>query len=201
MHPYDAQPEIAAGQLQAVLELCGLALGAAEAHGIVCGHICRRLTGAPVEDLTRLIAGNAEMPDGIRRGLRERIAHLAQQVYHDLHTGRPDFELFVPDDDEAGLVQRAEALADWCRGFLLGLLRDPPLDLKTLPADAAEVVRDIGEIAQLDAGDGGEAEEWSYNEIFEYLRVGVQVIFEALHAEHHPRPDPGAPGAHKGMHS
>jgi uncharacterized protein YgfB (UPF0149 family) len=140
------------------------------------------------------------MADGMRRALRERIAHLAQQVYHDLHSGRPDFELFLPDD-ESELMQRTEALGDWCRGFLLGMLHDPAPDPGKLPEDAAEVLRDIGEIAQLEASDGGEVEEWSYNELFEYLRVGMQVIFEALHATHHAQHPADGMEPHKGLHS
>jgi uncharacterized protein YgfB (UPF0149 family) len=151
-------------------------------------------------DLTQLIAGRAGMADGMRRALRERLAHLAQQVYHDLHAGRPDFELFIPDGD-AGLARRTEALADWCRGFLLAMFHDPPLDPGSLPADAAEVVGDLREIAQLEATDGGESEEWSFNELFEYLRVGVQVVFEALHEEHRPRTGRGHPGTQNGLHS
>jgi len=56
------------------------------------------------------------------------------------------------------------------------------LQVDALPDEAGEVLRDMGQIAQAgfegDADD--DADEAAYAEIVEYVRVGVQLLYEEL---------------------
>ena len=78
-----------------------------------------------------------------------------------------------------------QSLADWCRGFLLALLDGERIAVDEFSADAAEVARDLMSVSELEAdGDGGDS-EWDLAEVEEYVRVGVQLIFEELYGDLH----------------
>ncbi|MBV8342076.1 MAG: UPF0149 family protein, partial [Gammaproteobacteria bacterium] len=96
---------------------------------------------------------------------------------------QPDMELeLVLPDDEQPIDVRTAALAQWCQGFLYGLGAGGITDAAELPGDAAEIVRDFTEIsrAAVDATQGEESNEAAYAELVEFVRVGVQLLFEEL---------------------
>lgn len=152
-------------------------VAAAEAHGIICGAVCAP-TGTP-DRWQPLIVGAPES-DG------NTVAELLNSVYRQTHASLDEesfgFALLIPDDSCA-LPERIEGLADWCRGFVLGLAAGGVEDIRRLPGDAPEVVSDFAAIAEMSAD--GESEdlqqERALAEIEEYVRVGVQVIYEELH--------------------
>jgi uncharacterized protein YgfB (UPF0149 family) len=90
-----------------------------------------------------------------------------------------EFDPLLPDDD-APLEDRVEALGAWCQGFLYGYgsategRRTPPT------GDVAEVLTDLAEISRGGATglDTEEVEEGAYTELVEFLRVGVQTIYD-----------------------
>ena len=92
-------------------------------------------------------------------------------------------DLLMPDDDEP-LELRAAALTSWCNGFVYGLGTGGAADPERLPGDAGEIVRDLAEItrAGVDEREGEEANEAALAELVEFVRVGVQVVFEELGA-------------------
>jgi hypothetical protein len=95
--------------------------------------------------------------------------------------------LLVPGDD-AALEQRTTALCQWCNGFLYGLAGHGAADPERLPGDAGEIVRDLGEItrAGVDGQESDEVNESAYIELVEFVRVGVQLVFEELGARRSP---------------
>jgi uncharacterized protein YgfB (UPF0149 family) len=159
------------------------AVQAAEAHGVLAGMLCAAGTAELGEwwSAIREDESQVEIPEPVQKLHAETVASLA-----DL-TG--SFDLMLPADDTS-MEERAEALHDWCQGFLYGYGlaggRDP---VKLLP-DAAEVLRDIHQFAQasFDLGEDTEEDEQAYSDLVEYLRVGVLLLHETLH----PRPEPAA---------
>ncbi|MDE2195984.1 MAG: UPF0149 family protein [Gammaproteobacteria bacterium] len=176
--------------LQDALRRAGARAAAAECHGTLCGIIC---AGANAEDICfKHLLGGA--PDGA--ACRELLSGLKQEAQQALHNPEVTFAPLLPEDD-APLAGRVEALGEWCQGFLHGLsLGRGRAVLESLPEDAGEVLRDLTEIARagFDSAEGDEQDEVAYSEIVEYLRVGVQLLFEELN------PPPGdhlsAPGLH-----
>lgn len=91
---------------------------------------------------------------------------------------------FVPllPDDEVDIAQRAEALADWCNGFLAGfayVAAGEDAAGSTLSQPSSEALTDIAAFAQLEVGADGHDEdaEGHYTELVEYLRVAVINLF------------------------
>ena len=91
------------------------------------------------------------------------------------------FDLLLPPDEEP-LAVRTAALAEWCQGFLYGLGAGGIPDARRLEGDAGELVRDFAEISRASVGssEDQEADENAYGELVEFVRVGVQLLFEEL---------------------
>lgn len=155
------------------------ALGAAEAHGVIAGVLSGPKPSAEAW-VKSIFAGidasvdsaTAERPLGELRVYTE--ARLAER--------ESDFNPLLPGD-EASFAERVGALADFCRGYVLGLVAGGIRDLNELPGDAREVVNDFLKIAEAETdGDGTEVEEQAFADLTEYVRVGVQLVYEELHA-------------------
>jgi uncharacterized protein len=94
----------------------------------------------------------------------------------------PDFsfDLLLPPDD-AGLEQRVEALAHWCRGFLFGL-GSSGLTEGGLVGDCRELMSDMEHISRVrpDIDSTDEESEFALMEITEYVRIGALSIYQEL---------------------
>jgi uncharacterized protein YgfB (UPF0149 family) len=69
-------------------------------------------------------------------------------------------------------------------------------DAGGLPGEVGEVVRDLTEISrvEVDGGDTEESNENAYAELVEFVRVGVQLLFDELGAlRDAPKEPTGAP--------
>jgi len=105
-----------------------------------------------------------------------------------------EFELLLPED-EAPLDSRTVALAQWCQGFLYGLGGSAIQDAGGLPGEVGEIVRDLSEITRVgvDSDQNAESNESAYAELVEFVRVGVQLVFEELSPLRDQPSSPGAP--------
>jgi uncharacterized protein YgfB (UPF0149 family) len=148
----------------------------AEAHGTLAGALCAS-GGYRLEDWLAEI-----LPEG---GPAGAAGPLLRGIYDETRaalTGtQMQFELLMPDDDES-IERRTEALTQWCNGFVYGLGSSGATDPERLPGDAGEIVRDLAQImrAGVDDSEGVEANESALAELVEFVRVGVQVVFEEL---------------------
>jgi hypothetical protein len=182
--------EVTYALVQAVLDGLGSAVGAAEAHGCLCGALCAREGYTTPEWIAELIeAGtNARIDDPSQRMLME----VHQATLEALRSQDFEFAPLVPDDDVA-LDERVEALAAWSGGFLYGIATGGA-DGRIVELDeVGEVLQDFSEIARarLDPLETAEAGEAAYAELFEYLRAGAKLAFDELAALRatYPRPE------------
>ena len=155
---------------------------AAEAHGTLTGALCA--AGAyRLEDWLAEILPEAAL-DTERN---EMLRGLYEDTCVALASTLMQFELLLPDDSQS-LALRTEALTLWCNGFVYGLGVSSAHDPERLPGDAGEIMRDISQImhAGVNEADGLEANEVALTELIEFVRVGVQVIFEDLSALRSP---------------
>lgn len=163
-------------ELQRVLGDAHALTEAAEAHGTLAGALCAA-TAYVLEDWLGEI-----LPSGrADKVITETFRALYDTTARELRGAEMSFQVLLPEDDRP-IVERAEALGQWCQGFLYGLGTSRIEDVNRLPGDAGEIVRDLGEITRIgvDAADSVESNEAAYADLVEFVRVGVQLLFEEL---------------------
>lgn len=162
------------------LAQASVAVPMAEAHGCLCGALCAAYDYPFVRWSEELFDGREEA--GGEAGIaRDILQHLYTETVRALRGDEMTFSLFLPDDD-APLSLRAEALAQWCQGFLYGFGSIAGAERPKLTGDVDEVLRDLSQIARASAGENEptEEDEADYTEIVEYLRAGVQLVHDEL---------------------
>lgn len=145
-------------------------ISAAEAHGVLTGMLCVHGDVDGRQWLSLLFDAHDVSYSGVDASL---LLDLCDQTRQALRNNDFAFEILLPDD-EADLSERAAALAEWCQGFLYGAgFQAAGGDW---PGESGEVLRDLSEIARLDADVAGEADEAAFVEINEFVRIAVQMI-------------------------
>ena len=161
---------------------------APEAHGTLAGCLCAAV-GYRFEDWMHEI-----LPEGRADALSTAAL---RQLYLDtagaLEGPEMEFELLLPEDEHP-IDSRTLALGQWCQGFLYGLGTSAIQDASALPGEVGEIVRDLTEITHVGVDDGQSAEtnESAYAELVEFVRVGVQLVFEELEPLRDRPPPPEA---------
>lgn len=166
--------------LEASLDRAGAAMSPAESHGLLCGMVCaagrldqERWLGQVFED--------ADLAKQSVHACRQALLELAEATLTQLNDPALEFSLLLPDEEDS-LTSRTAALVDWSQGFLLGLGLGGIGDPVELPADVAEIIKDIWEIscADVEGGPQGEDEERALTELAEYVRISVLLVNEEL---------------------
>ena len=194
--------------LTASLRQLGVSNSAAENHGLLCGLLCAR-GNVSIEDWIQAVreeGASVAKTSGHEKILRPAarlemgftpvpenspLIGLYWETVRQLGGSEYDFQLVLPDDDQS-LAVRAEALADWCQGFIYGLGIGGLADVALLSDEVREVVHDLTEISQAAYDDDEELEsdEYAYMEVVEYVRAGVMLVFEELEADRDSQPSP-----------
>jgi yecA family protein len=162
--------------LGAVLDGLKLGVGPSELHGSLTGFLG---AGGKTEPRHWLGALHIEAPAAAAAD------PALIQLYRDCAAALDDpelrFEPLLPEND--GTVDaRADALVDWCRGFLggLGLAGGSP---SSMSDDASEILRDIGTIAgSRFEYENAEEDESALEEVIEFVRVGVLLLHTEMTA-------------------
>jgi len=162
---------------------------AAEAHGTLAGCLCAAV-GYRFEDWLQEILPEGRADALSTAALRELYVDTAGS----LEGPEMEFELLLPPDEQP-IDARTEALAQWCQGFLYGLGTSVVQDESGLPGGLGEIVRDLTEITHVavDAGQSLESNESAYAELVEFVRVGVQLVFDELGPLRDQPPPPDVP--------
>ncbi len=161
-------------------------LVASESHGFLCGMLC---AAGKVELSAWLeqVFENFDVNDMLVKEASQLLVGLFNDTQAQLNDSDAEFQLLLPDD-EVSLAQRTESLAMWCQGFTYGLAAGGLKKDQKLPKDTTELIADMVEIARAghDLGDDSDADEDSYMQIYEYVRMGVLLINEELQPSHTP---------------
>ncbi len=163
-------------QLGAELARLHFGISASELHGSLTGFLC---AGGRTDAHHWLGALHIEIPPAA-----DANAALAQ-MFDDCNAALDDLELrfepLLPDGEES-IDARADALVDWCRGFLggLGLAGGSP---SSMSDDASEILRDFGTIAgSRFEYENAEEDESAIAEVIEFVRVGVLLLHTEMTA-------------------
>lgn len=162
-------------ELSETLSRLQTGVNASDLHGSLTGYLCAGgVTTA--EDWTDALALDLDMTGG-----DEVFAQLYRICRQQLDDAELAFEPLLPSD-EIALGVRAEALVDWCRGFLggIGLAGTGRLG-DGMSKDAREIVQDFSNIAASNLEyTGSEEDERALAEVVEFVRVGVLLLCSEL---------------------
>ena len=170
-------------ELDAALRRCGSTWNAGQTHGLLCS----RLALAGADGASRWLAQVLQDTDPnnmLRTECEAMLEALCTATWQQLSERRSEFMLLLPDDDDPAQV-RAEAMGQWCEGFLHGLVSERHGDelRKRLASDPlSDIIKDMLEITRAAVGDedNDEGNDSAFSELVEYLRVAAQLTYEEL---------------------
>lgn len=176
-------PPISHADLAVALTRMRLGTGASDLHGLLTGYLCGGGDAGPRAFLSalELESDDAHADDAGHALLAELYAQCRMQLA-DPELG---FEPLLPDA-ERPLAERGDALVDWCRGFLGGLGL-AGFGRSGLSEEGAEILRDFESIAASHFSYDEEDDEDSLAEVFEFVRIGVLLLYGELYVGQGPR--------------
>jgi uncharacterized protein YgfB (UPF0149 family) len=168
--------------LREVLDRSGFALALSELHGNICGIICADGARATHRWLDDCIGEYVERDDPRTTDELKRTLHEVASTTSEMLAGDDlEFEPLVPDD-ESSLEDQVNALALYCHGFLSGFGLSG--ERSSLDAKLEEILGDFAQITRAGVTEGDHEDRsqagFALAEIKEYVRVGVQIVFEEL---------------------
>lgn len=171
--------EIAA-DLEALIRQTDAETPAPEVHGVLTGLLCAQ-SGGGRQAWLRTVRAEIEGGPALSEQGEDLLVALHEETVRQLSSSDLDFEPLLADED-AELEERVRSLGQWCQGYLWGLGLGGVGKERDLPADTAEAVRDLAEIARAGEYDveEGDADEAALTELVEFLRTVVLMVHEEL---------------------
>ena len=169
-------------QLGELLASLRFGVDPSDLHGSLTGYLC---AGGQADARDWLAALRLET-DKAEAAAAASSAPL-QQLFRECSAWLDDpdmrFEPLLPAADTPVDV-RADALVEWCRGFLGGIGLAGAADASGLSPDCAEILRDFSTIAgsRFEYADS-EEDESALAEVIEFIRVGVLLLHSELTAD------------------
>ena len=164
-------------RLDTLVRQLRLGTTASELHGSLCGYLAGGgilCAGALFAELQ--LDGEPATPSALEQATLDTLVSETETALADPEMG---FEPLLPADDRP-LPERAEALAEWCRGLLGGFGLAGATAHANLSEEAKEMLHDLGAIAASSFAYGEQDEdEDALIEVQEFVRVGAML----LHAE------------------
>ncbi len=152
----------------------------AEVHGLLCGLLCSNSEDVTDHLFDELFQSGSEGDRAVRECC-DTLDLLFTTTQSAVDGDVMGYTLLLPDDDRP-LPQRAEALSDWCQGFLYGVGMVSSVDEGGLSPVATEALQGLTEVTKIDLGGLGEIEEEesSFLEVSEYVWVAATLIREEM---------------------
>ncbi len=151
--------------------------GVPEAHGLLTGLACRGISAQHIGEKLYLFEMDSKQGS-------ETLIALYEMVLQNLESDDPVFDLMLPGDDEP-LSRRTDEIANWCSGFAQGFCHDGELEMLQEIGPVKEMLDDILSIARIQPDlskkkKQQQGDDRALCEIEQYLRVGVQLIYEEM---------------------
>lgn len=168
--------ELSHVELGRIIEMLKIGANPSDLHGSLIGYLCAG-GQAHADQWLQALELTLETEEKQHSAMLEHIYHYCQSQLND-----PDLS-FAPllPDNTMPLKGRAEALVEWCRGFLGGIGLADRGYTATSSAQIMEVLQDFSAIAHTDFEYGdAEQDEASLTEVIEFVRVGVLLLYGEL---------------------
>jgi len=166
-------------ELQHKLTTANASADAAEVHGVICGVISSNQE-LPVYWFDELF-DQAEEGDLLVADCKTEVESLYSNTIRQIEDAGLGMQLLLPDD-ETSLATRAQAVSQWCQGFLYGMGLSGDAFEQQLSDEAKEALEDIASFTRMDIGgiEESEEEEDALVEITEFIWVASMLIRETL---------------------
>jgi uncharacterized protein YgfB (UPF0149 family) len=161
-------------QWSTLLRQSGLGVTPAELHGSMTGLLCTGWHGQPGELLASLAVEGEPADEAAGRELQALLGRAMAGIETRLGAREP-VEVLMPDET---LALRANALVEWCRGFLGGLGLGGALPAAGQASAAGEWLADFGQIAAMPLV-CGEDDGKALDDLLEFVRDGVADLHAA----------------------
>lgn len=142
-------------------------------HGLL-GHGFVIEEGRWQQDMANFLTSGEPLSYDACKGLESCLAFTQKDYLADSFV----IDILIPDDDEP-LADRAEAIAQWCQGYLTGygLVKQS----QPLSEDGQEALQDLSEIARIDYDiDADEQElDMAFETICEHIKMSAHIIYLA----------------------
>lgn len=162
--------------LSSIFQRYGSDLSAAEGHGIATAMLCVNgqcnfvgWINEVFEDEAAIVEDDKTVLNNLFEQTR-KLLDPEESVY--------EFDLFLPEN--ATLQELAQALSEWCQGFLWGI--GYTRSQGDWPGDTDGILRDMVEFTKLDndVEDDNDEDEDAFIQLHEYLRVAVLTVRDEL---------------------
>ena len=166
-------PTLTFEALDAALTRARLGVSPADLHGSVTGYLCAggRSSGRALLTALALESGDAGMANELHALLDDMATDLSRR----LRTGEP----VTPLLPQGPLAARADAMVDWCRGFLGGLALTGELAKAANAPEVRELLDDFSQIAAMHLACDGD-DEGALDDVLDFIRGGVTHLHVAL---------------------
>ncbi len=155
-------------------------LDVAEFHGLISGLVCAGDCLDEIDDWLPMLLTQDYLSDAQYLPIKHEVQKAYAEIEDSLVSDGFGYQLVLPSDLHSH-EERVNSLTAWCSGFVTTLIEYAGIGDESLSGDELEFVADVKTISQtqIEPGDAAEFES-VYVEIEEYLRVGVQLVYEHL---------------------
>jgi uncharacterized protein YgfB (UPF0149 family) len=175
-------------EVEAALRASGSSWSAAQAHGLLCSRLAVLGVDGGADWLGLLFQDSAAANDAHTDDIMI-LQQAGTETYRQFADRQSAFDLLLPDESES-ISTIATAMAEWCEGFLHGLVSDvkgESLKQKLAAEPLSDIIRDMLEMTRAAAGvddgvegDDEEGDDEALTELIEYLRVAAPLVYEEL---------------------
>ena len=170
-----------------IRQKAGISMDVSEYHGKICACLCFDTLEAETLLADAFNADISSLSSETMK-LKNILLDLIAETLEKLNDAEMTFyPLLFPDSKS--LADRTLSLSSWCGGFIDGVgLAVSQQNTSMNPAEQdiiSEIIEDFSQISKLTSASvmNEDGEELAYMEVVEYIRIGVQLIFEELKVE------------------
>lgn len=157
-------------------------VSASELHGMLCGLICAGATEQGEAWLDTVILAMEPRSEEFKHFNRDILQSIFKRSYEQITGFGFDFQLILPDED-ASISARAQAIGEWCQGFLEGLgFAGSMLEPENLSEDVTDALQRLYDITYIEfnALSPSEDDETAMLELTEFVRMAVLMVYTEL---------------------
>jgi len=167
-----------------IREKSGISIDVSECHGKISACLCSENMTAEAL-LPEEINADESCLSAETMKLKTVLLSLIAETLEQLNDAEMSFYPLLSPDAES-ITDRTLTLSRWCQGFIDGfglVIAQKNISIDQIEQDIiGEIIEDFSQISKLTSASvmNEDGEELAYMEVVEYVRVGVQLIFEEM---------------------